>query len=447
MESKTSNLYLKTMGATNIPVTCKRMVRVAVLCFVTTSFSQNITFPDPNFESALVNTLCASVTEPCLAESDVDYNNNGTIQISEAEFTFNLCLVDLDIASLEGIENFTNLQTLTCVFNDLKNLDISAITGIRELNCESNSLTNINLDANLNLRKLIVNNNPLKSLDVSLLSELEILDAIAIGLGQLDISHNTELKMLGCGYNNLNVIDITNNSVLEKIFIANNNISKIDVSNNHGLLQMNLDNNPISQVDVSNLPSLEVISLRNTIISSLDLSNNTHLTSVAVANTPLQGIFDFSTHPNLNTVLFNNTNISGLDMRNRNNDVFIIRVKDTPNLNCVAVDDPSVIDPFEFPYSEWEYDDNMVFSTDCSLGVQKQALADIVLYPNPVKDKLFVKNTTHAINLVKIYTVEGKLVIEERLLNAIDLSSLNTGKYLAKVETDSGTAIRKFIKE
>ncbi len=74
---------------------------------------------------------------------------------------------------------------------------------------------------------------------------------------------------------------------------------------------------------------------------------------------------------------------------------------------------------------------------------------DINIYPSPVKNKLLIEVEIGQINGVKIYDFSGKEVISISNNNSksIDVSSLNQGAYILKIQTNNGIVTSKFIKE
>lgn len=72
---------------------------------------------------------------------------------------------------------------------------------------------------------------------------------------------------------------------------------------------------------------------------------------------------------------------------------------------------------------------------------------DIMIYPNPVKSVLNVKNISAKANY-KIYTASGQLLKSGLILNnKVDVSGLVNGMYVIDIEDVKGTAQKKFIKE
>ena len=110
------------------------------------------TFPDANFRSYV---------------SSKDTNGDGYLSNSEIAAVTSISVSNQSIASLEGIEFFAALRTLTCSNNQLTSLDVSKNTALVTLNCSSNQLTSLDVSKNTALGTLNCNGNQLTSLDVS----------------------------------------------------------------------------------------------------------------------------------------------------------------------------------------------------------------------------------------------------------------------------------------
>ena len=66
---------------------------------------------------------------------------------------------------------------------------------------------------------------------------------------------------------------------------------------------------------------------------------------------------------------------------------------------------------------------------------------NIVLYPNPASDKLYINNIDNSIAELQIYDLTGKKVltynVQEDLISEIDLNAINSGIYIAKLIFDN----------
>ncbi|MCD4773575.1 MAG: T9SS type A sorting domain-containing protein, partial [Bacteroidales bacterium] len=76
-------------------------------------------------------------------------------------------------------------------------------------------------------------------------------------------------------------------------------------------------------------------------------------------------------------------------------------------------------------------------------GTDEQPMPLINIYPNPVKDQLYISGIKNA--QLSIYTVEGKLMLMQKKYsgNAVDLSDLKRGVYILNVMTEESVVVRK----
>ncbi|TXD70631.1 T9SS type A sorting domain-containing protein [Aequorivita lipolytica] len=88
-----------------------------------------------------------------------------------------------------------------------------------------------------------------------------------------------------------------------------------------------------------------------------------------------------------------------------------------------------------------------------SLSASNFQKNEFLLYPNPVKNNLFLSSDENIGNLnIKIFNIEGKLLSTQNTTFekqvSIDVSSLVNGIYFLNIEDESGNVeIKKFIKE
>jgi Leucine-rich repeat (LRR) protein len=208
------------------------IIFIALCCF---SLNAQLDIPDSNFENYLeTHNANGDVVTIGDASSMGDGVLNNLTLISKVEGVTELYVSENNIASLQGIEAFTNLEILHCRANQLEVLDISQNLALVELECESNQFST------------------------------------------LDVSNNLALKVLGFGSNNLSSIDVSNNLLLEAIWFVNNNISSLNLDVNTALRTYGLSNNPlvymsiqngnntnVQYIEALNLPSLSCIQVDN----------------------------------------------------------------------------------------------------------------------------------------------------------------------------------------
>ena len=287
--------------------------------------SEMTNVPDNNFE-AYLETHDANGNEVSVGDStsmgDGILGNNliSTLNVSTVR---RLVVSDLEIATLEGIQSFTSLNTLICKNNLLTELDISQNLALKELNCRYNQISSLEVSQNTGLTSLICNDNVLTSLDVS---------------------NNTLLEHLGCEDNELTSIDIINNTALTYFICGDNQISSLDVSQNTALTYLGCHANLLTELDVSNNTALTVLSFGENQITSIDVSNLTALTKFWCYSNALTCV---------NLKNGNNNNITSFDARYN------------PDLDCIEVDDPAWSEA-NWTYPNLNVDNGVTFSVSCS---------------------------------------------------------------------------------
>lgn len=79
-------------------------------------------------------------------------------------------------------------------------------------------------------------------------------------------------------------------------------------------------------------------------------------------------------------------------------------------------------------------------------GLNNNALAIATLYPNPVKDQLYVEVAQGELQSITIHDINGRLCLSANA-QIIDTNALSSGIYLVKVTTNAGSANYKLIKQ
>ena len=88
--------------------------------------------------------------------------------------------------------------------------------------------------------------------------------------------------------------------------------------------------------------------------------------------------------------------------------------------------------------------------TATNISEVPQSASGLTIYPNPAKDKIFIKSDLQ-INNIEIYDIAGRTVEtslqQPNSVKTINISSLPQGVYMVKVYTNEGVAVRKIVKE
>jgi len=281
---------------------------------------------------------------------------------------------------------YTGVEIDTNFDGEIQVSEAEAITSFLDVNGQFIDITDLTgIEAFINITELEVWGNQLTS---------------------LDLSQNTLLQSLGCWGNQLTNLNVSQCSALEVIWGDYNQLTSLDLSNNINLTHIYLYDNLLASLDLTQNSLLQVVSLTINQLAFLDVRSGNN---IALTN--------FSSEYN-------------------------------PDLICIFVDD-SV-------YSEenWFRDPNSTFvetQAQCdTLGIDEVILSkNLQLYPNPITDQLFI-NGTNTLNIqsLQLYDVLGKQVLQElHNFEKIDVSSLKSGVYLVKIETDKGVITKKVVKE
>lgn len=258
--------------------------------------AQNVIFEDSVFKNYLLSR-----------EDSINTNKDLEISIEEAEsFNGKIDVSNKSIVSLKGIENFKNIKSLDCSFNNILDLDVSKNIELTTLKCVNNNISKIDLKNNIKLDTLwitnnqviqtldLINNIKLKSIECSGLNiselnlksnlELDILYCGGNHLTSLDVSSNKQLRSLYCDYNQIDTLNIAGSTMLNTLYCNNNLIRNLDLENS-SLVTIACWNNNFNNIDVSNLPFLQNLYCYNNQLKSLNVKN-INLLNVHAYNNP-----------------------------------------------------------------------------------------------------------------------------------------------------------------
>ena len=235
---------------------------VLVLCVFNGLSAQIVNIPDANFKNVLVHSVCADFNNDGILDGDVDIDNDGEIQTSEALDVLQLIVfyqrVDLydklTLSNLIGINSFPNLKKIkfSGVFFDNQEINLTQLSQLE--------LVSIN-DTDSNL---------INSINISNLSNLTSLDLSGIRPINYDIpSDNINVNMSGC--TNLEDLNYTN-SFLNFDFCQIPNLKNLNCNY--------LEGGEPDIFDFSCLTHLETLKIDENFINTLILKNGSTLNSI-----------------------------------------------------------------------------------------------------------------------------------------------------------------------
>ena len=249
---------------------------VATIKYKDASGSEIITIPDANFKAYCVENF--------------DSNHDGEISIAEALKVESINVCTDNVESLQGIEYFTNLQSLECpgtitwvsslqynINGQLSALDVSKNTALVKLYCYNNQLMTIDVSKNTALQDLYCLNNQLTTIDVSNNTALQYLYCDRNQLTTIDVSKNTELYYLHCSSNQLTSLNFSKNTKLQDLYCNDNRLTSLNLSYCTALFLLDCSDNQLTSLDVSSNTALTFLDCHDNQLTSLSVSNNTAL--------------------------------------------------------------------------------------------------------------------------------------------------------------------------
>lgn len=199
----------------------------------------------------------------------LDLDANGSLSAEERAQVVRMDVRNRGIASLQGLEQFPNLEYL---------------------NCNNNALTELDLALAPRLQTLFCNDNQLTVLDVSAAASLQILLCHANQLTALDVSGNPELSDLACGDNPIQELDLKANRKLEYFTYLGGPLTRLELGNNESMIYLWVGYTPMTEIDMSGLPNLQTVGLDHNEFTFLDLSGNPQVIDLLARENRLLGI-------------------------------------------------------------------------------------------------------------------------------------------------------------
>ncbi|MBK6265264.1 choice-of-anchor D domain-containing protein [Marivirga sp. S37H4] len=324
----------------------------------------NAVFPEPvvNFSDAAFK---ASLLEHGLSISGegiskIDTNNDGEIQLSEAEsYNGTIKCHDAGISSLSGIEAFKNITRLSVLGNNLTSFDISHNTALVFLNCSANQLTSLDVSNNTALETIYCSNNELISLDLTQNVSLKGLYCNNNKLTHLNIQQNVGLEHLYCQANQLTLLEVYQNINLINLRCQLNQLNSLDISENVNLDFVDCSSNQLSVLNITQNTKLKTLVCSFNKLKKIDLLQNKELEYLYCDNNQLTNLYAIE-NSNLKTLWCHSNQLNYLTLSNGNNSILTqMKAHYNDNLYCIQ------IDPDFNPPSTWSKPAAASYSTGC----------------------------------------------------------------------------------
>jgi protein phosphatase 1 regulatory subunit 7 len=241
---------------------------IALFLCLSTVDAQVITFKDLNFKQALI-------------KKNIDTNNDGEIQVSEAQKVTKLYLENVPFSSMEGIKSFTNLEEFGTYKNKITQVDLQGMTSLKRLYLVGGDIEILNITGCTNLEHLSMIGNKLKAIDVTAFKKLTELSLSYNQLTKFEISNFPELQTINIAENGIADLKIDRCPKLQTLNLRKNRISgDLDLTKFPALQHFSADYNPIAAVNIRGLKKLESFSCLYCSITTLNLSGAESLVDI-----------------------------------------------------------------------------------------------------------------------------------------------------------------------
>lgn len=234
------------------------MKRLAFLFFLlpVSLVAQIIDIPDTEFKRILTQT---TVVYDDIGRSgaigDVDINNDGEIDMQEAQSVEHLFIEDgTGVNELSGLEHFVNLQSVFLKRFEISEFSFHSFSVLKQFEIEKFKTPKLNI------------------------ANLDSLKAVSIATGEIDsivLQNNPQLLiMLMRTSGIINDIYLSDLPRFESVQAGFNGIESIRFRNTPILSELNLRNNLLEELDCSKLPELEIVSCQeNPSLKELNIQN------------------------------------------------------------------------------------------------------------------------------------------------------------------------------
>ncbi len=226
-----------------------------------------------------INTLTGVNTLTNINKLSLHDTNITSLDLSNCKKIKELSIDSRKLESVTGLEQLSELQSLSIVGGSVKNLDLTANTKLLSVYCISN-LTTLKVPASI--EEISCEDNNLKTIDLSKCKNLTFLDLAYNNINgkKLNLKKCTKLKFLHLNNNKkLNTVDISKNKQLYDLNISNTNLKTLKLTNNKMLNTLYADNTNLKTLNLNNIKKLKHIRFFDTKIKKLDLTkyNNLYL--------------------------------------------------------------------------------------------------------------------------------------------------------------------------
>ena len=288
-----------------------------------------------------------------------------------------------------------------------------------------------------NFKAALLNHNPV--IDTNGDGEIQISEAEAV-TGMIIVSNQNISDLTGIGA-------FTNIMIL---YCNNNQLTHLNISQNVQLEELHCNDNQLTELNVSQNIALETIACGNNQLIQLNVSPNLALKALYIYYNHLT---ELNVSDNIDLIFLhcNNNQLTNLDLRNGSYELEVF-ADNNPNLACIFVDSSTYSDSA----LGWHKDDRATYvetqqECDALAIIEYLKLERINIYPNPVKNELFVDLESWIQNSeLIIANISGKIIHKFPIQGKhfqFDLSQFSKGIYFLQIYRNKIKLLtKKFVK-
>ncbi|WP_055442706.1 T9SS type A sorting domain-containing protein [Lacinutrix himadriensis] len=205
-------------------------------------------------------------------------------------------------------------------------------------------------------------------------------------------------------------------------------------------------NTAVTSLDVSANTNLTFIDTEfSTSLTNLVIGANTNLSELRIPASPV-GDLDLSANTGLTVVDVRGSGSVVIDIRNGNNvNITSFQSTSNPSLSCIIVDDKDAAYLGAWSTGTGTFAND---ETGCpTLSVANETELTFDVYPNPAKNRIYVTSSLQE-SQIQVYDITGKLVLAKDIQfgkNALDISAMASGVYLARMLSGGKSQTKKLI--
>ena len=257
-------------------------------------------FPDPEFRSYV--------------RENFDKNNDGSLSDTEISNVKNISVISMEIESLKGVRYFTELESLSCIGNDLTSLDVSGCTSLKQIFCRENGISSLNISGCSALEYLDCDYNQLASLDMSAFPALTTLYCAFNELTSLNVNGCSNLVSLYCYDNQLTTLNVSGHSSLKNLSCGGNTaLSTLNISGCSGLTSLYCDRDALQTLTLTGSPAIKYLDVGSNRLTSLNVGACSDLRELSCQYNSLR-VLNVGSCPALEKLFCDSNSLTQLDV-------------------------------------------------------------------------------------------------------------------------------------